>query len=241
MKVECPQLSHFPHLKHAFFGAPSDDHQPIKQTKEFPFPLVTLKQVHETHVVHVTESWIKENASNYDEDSRSSLDQDTKAQGDGLVTNLNGIALGVFTADCGPILFYDPSSHTIGACHAGWRGAKLGIIQETLKAMESLGAKRSRIYATLGPTIQQQDYEVGPEFPDVIGEIYEDYFYPSKNPGHHYFNLPLYIQDILIKEGLSHAHDLKLNTFSGEFASRRRLFCQGTKIFSCNLSVIAMS
>lgn len=236
MKVECPYLSQFPHLKHAFFNE-----QPAEEIKRLPFPLITLKQIHGMRVFHVTEPWIKENAPSYAEDSWVLSDQDGKAQGDGLVTNLKGIALGIFTADCGPVLFYDPSSHIIGACHAGWRGAKAGVIQGTLATMENLGAKRSHIYATLGPTIQQHDYEVGPEFPDVIGETYDFYFYPSENPGHHYFNLPLYIRDILVREGLSHIHDLKLNTFSGKFASRRRLVRQGRKIFTCNLSVIAMS
>lgn len=228
MKVECPFLSLFPQVKHAFFEAASEPlslqgGRAMEAMVGHSLPLVTLKQVHGTKVLHITEPGAGDR------------------EGDGLVTQLKEIAIGVFTADCGPVLFYDPSSHIIGACHAGWRGAKDGIIQETLKAMESLGAKRSQIFATVGPTIQQQDYEVGPEFPGVIGGVYDTYFYPSEKAGHHYFNLPLYIQEILLKEGVAHVHDLKLNTFSGNFASRRRLLKQGKeKVDIHNLSAIAV-
>ena len=241
MKVECPHLSHFPHLKHAFFEGTSDATQMIERMKQFPLPLITLNQVHGTNVLQVTESWLKDNAPIYDEASwTSSLNKESKVKADGLVTNVKGVALGIFTADCGPVLFYDPSSHIIGACHAGWRGARAGIIQETLAVMESLGAKRSQMYATLGPTIQQHAYEVGPEFPDLIGGTYASYFYTSEKSGYHYFNLPLYIQDILKKEGISQVYDLKLNTFSGQFASRRRQIQLGQN-FIDNLSVIAMN
>jgi len=228
MKVTCPYLSQFPAVKHAFFEAAS---APLSSQREKameamtgrPIPLVTLNQVHGTKVLHITESGMD------------------NQEGDGLVTVLKDMAIGILTADCGPILFYDPSTHIIGACHAGWRGAKEGIIQATLKAMERVGAKRSQIYATLGPTIQQQNYEVGPEFPDLIGGVYETYFYPSEKSQHHYFNLPLYIYDVLVQEELAHVHDLKINTFSENFASRRRFLKQGKeKVDIHNLSAIAV-
>lgn len=228
MKVTCPYLSQFPEVKHAFFEAASaplasQKGRAMEAMAGRPLPLVTLNQVHGTKVLHITESGM--------------ADQ----EGDGLVTTLKDMAIGILTADCGPILFYDPSTHIIGVCHAGWRGAKEGIIQATLKVMEEVGAKRSQIYATLGPTIQQQDYEVGPEFPDLIGGRYEIYFYPSAKSQYHYFNLPLYIYDVLLKEKLAHVHDLKINTFSGNFASRRRLLKKGKeKVEIHNLSAIAV-
>lgn len=228
MKIECPYLSQFPHVKHAFFEAApeslaSQNERAMEVMVGRPLPLITLNQVHGTKVFHVTEPEIG------------------TQKGDGLVTQLKGVAIGVLTADCAPVLFYDPSSHIIGACHAGWRGAKDGIVQATLKAMEDLGAQRSQIFATVGPTIQQQDYEVGPEFPGLIGGVYDTYFYPSEKAGHHYFNLPRYIQEVLLKEGLAQIHDLKFNTFSGKFASRRRLLKQGKeKVTSHNLSAIAV-
>lgn len=227
MYMKCPHLSQFPTLGHAFFGLNTEplssrQDRVMKVMADTSLSLVTLKQVHGNEVVIVTHPIEKQEA-------------------DGLVTSTKGIALGILTADCGPTLFYDPIANVIGACHAGWRGARQGILQATLKAMEGLGAKRFQTYATLGPTIQQANYEVGPEFPDLIGEFYETYFYPSERNGFHYFNLPLYIKTQLLNEGLAHIHDLEQNTFIGNFASRRRSSAEGIEKFKCdNLSVIAI-
>lgn len=228
MKLACPYLSQFPCLKHAFFEADphiltSNRSQAMEAMASRALSLITLKQMHGDKVIDVTKY------------------TDNEKEGDGLVTCIKGIALGILTADCGPALFYDPKAKVIGASHAGWRGARAGILQKTLLAMEKLGAKRSQIYATLGPTIQQKHYEVGPEFPDLIGEVYETYFLPSEKPGHHYFNLPRYIIGQLLNEGLAQVYDLDRDTFTGAFSSRRRLLSLGieAKHFN-NLSAIAM-
>ena len=89
-----------------------------------------------------------------------------KPKADGLVTATPGVALSVLTADCQPILFADHAAGVIGACHAGWQGALGGVIDNTVAAMEDLGARRDRIAAVIGPTISQRAYEVGPEFRD---------------------------------------------------------------------------
>lgn len=213
MTVECPYLSELPDLKHAFLGA---DHR----EKKHSVPLVTLKQVHGTRVIHVS----------------GPLEQET--EGDGLVTKVKGLALGIRTADCGPVLFYDPIAGVIGACHAGWRGARNGILQATLKSMEEEGAQRSHIYATLGPTIQKQDYEVGPEFSALFDEVYLTH---SLQEGHHYFDLPRFICDQLLNEGVTYVHDVEKNTFTENFASRRRFLSQGIdKVIFDNLSMIAI-
>ena len=83
---------------------------------------------------------------------------------DGLVTNVPGLAIGVTGADCGMILFADHQARVIGACHAGWKSALTGVLENTLTKMEELGAKRANISAVLGPTIGATSYEVGPEF-----------------------------------------------------------------------------
>jgi len=72
---------------------------------------------------------------------------------DALVTRTPGIALGVLTADCQPVLFSDPQAGVIGAAHAGWKGALSGVLEATIDAMQSLGAKRSHIRAVIGPCI----------------------------------------------------------------------------------------
>ena len=80
------------------------------------------------------------------------------------MTRVPRLAIGVSTADCGPVLFADAQARVIGAAHAGWRGALTGVIEATLEAMERCGADRGRIVAALGPMIRQPNYEVGPEF-----------------------------------------------------------------------------
>lgn len=224
----CPHLSQFPSIRHAFFERnpnilTTEREQAMKQMTEKPVPLVTLKQIHGNHVVTVNEQ------------------TNDGLEGDGLVTKTKNLALGIKTADCGPILFCDPTTKVIGACHAGWRGAHAGILQNTIKAMESLGAERSNISATLGPTIWQENYEVGPEFPDIISEPYEKFFYPSEKDGHHYFNLPKYILTQLERERIQRVNDIKRNTFTGNFSSRRRFLSEKTgKFKSDNLSAIAI-
>lgn len=222
MKISCPLLSQFSHLSHGFFPQTKKPGNDAEIGAAFS-RLVTLRQVHGTRVCIVTHPG------------------DELPEGDGLVTTVPGIALGIWTADCGPVLFYDPKAGLIGACHAGWKGAKEGIIQETIQTMTDLGARREMIYASLGPTIQQHDYEVGPEFPDLMGCSYDPYFYPSETRGHHFFNLPLYITNLLKEEGLSFVQDVRANTFPGPFSSRRRALRQGKEPVSDNLSVIAMS
>ena len=87
-------------------------------------------------------------------------------QSDAMVTDQPGLALAILTADCQPVLFSDPVAGVIGAAHAGWRGTLDGILESTLDAMETLGAKRARIRAVIGPSISQGAYEVGPDFFD---------------------------------------------------------------------------
>jgi YfiH family protein len=114
-----------------------------------PDSLSTAYQVHSARVAVVDETW----------------DESQRPQVDALVSKTKGKSLGILTADCLPVLFADPEAQVIGAAHAGWKGAVAGVLQETVAAMEALGAKRNRIQAGIGPAIAQLSYEVGPEFP----------------------------------------------------------------------------
>ncbi|SFS03833.1 peptidoglycan editing factor PgeF [Yoonia litorea] len=87
-------------------------------------------------------------------------------QVDGMATATKGLALGILTADCQPVLFADKTAGVIGAAHAGWKGALDGVLDATVTQMENLGANRKDITAVIGPTISQANYEVGPEFRD---------------------------------------------------------------------------
>ncbi|GAB2174654.1 peptidoglycan editing factor PgeF [Dongia sp. agr-C8] len=117
-----------------------------------PDSLSTAYQVHSAKVAVVDEAW----------------DETQRPQVDGLVTKTRGKSLGILTADCVPVLFADPEAGVIGAAHAGWKGAIGGVLQETIAAMERLGAVRARIQAGIGPAIAQKSYEVGPEFPQAF-------------------------------------------------------------------------
>ncbi|MCX5517155.1 peptidoglycan editing factor PgeF [Kaistia defluvii] len=146
---------------------------------------------------------------------------------DAVVTNRPGIAIGVGTADCGPVLFADGEAGVVGAAHAGWKGAFTGVLEATVAAMESLGARRERIVAVLGPTISQSAYEVGPEFRARFlesDEAHDAFFTPSGRAGHHQFDLPAFIGMRLRAAGLGTVNDLALCTYAdpARFFSYRR-------------------
>lgn len=124
---------------------------------------------------------------------------------DAMVSATPNIAIGVMTADCGPVLFSDAKNGIVGAAHAGWKGATGGILENTISAMEKIGAEREHIVAVLGPTISQKHYEVGPEFVEnliTLNTKNDAYLKPSENQHHAMFNLPQYIVDRLTADGV---------------------------------------
>ena len=152
---------------------------------------------------------------------------DGAPRADAVVSAETGQAVGVSTADCGPVLFADPDNRVVAAAHAGWRGALTGVLETTLEAMEAQGARRDRVFAVLGPTISGANYEVGPEFVSRFVDAdpaNSDYFAPSERSGHAYFDLPRYIVDRLKRSGVRHAENLGRCTYAEEeqFFSYRR-------------------
>jgi YfiH family protein len=171
--------------------------------------LATLYQVHSPDVVVV--------------DGPVSGD---RPEADGQVTNRPGIVLGVLTADCGPVLFADADAGVIGAAHAGWKGAFDGVLENTIAAMEKLGAQRENIVASLGPSIAQRNYEVGPEFHErfvVRNADWARFFTPSGKEGHYLFDLPNLTVSRLAAAGVQ-AENLDICTYADEehFFSYRR-------------------
>lgn len=155
-------------------------------------PIATPHQTHTPDVVIATEAWPHEE----------------RPKADAVVTDRPGIAVGVLTADCGPVLFADPQAGIVGAAHAGWRGAMDGVLENTIDTMERLGAVRERIIATLGPTISQENYEVGPEFAERLiatDPLNERLLRPSPKKGHVLFDLPAYILSRLNGAGVKGA------------------------------------
>jgi YfiH family protein len=129
-----------------------------------------------------------------------------RPKADAIVTDRPGIAVGASTADCGPVLFADAEARVVGAAHAGWKGALTGVLENTITAMEGLGAKRENIVAVLGPSIGPANYEVGPEFVERFTSLdaaNAGYFVPSKKPGHSLFDLNAYTIERLRKAGVA--------------------------------------
>ena len=146
---------------------------------------------------------------------------------DALVTRTRGLAVGVLTADCAPVLFADPEVGVVGAAHAGWRGALGGILEATVAAMEGLGAERQRIFAALGPAIGARAYEVGPEFVAAFEAASPDnarFFTIPKGLKTPHFDLPGYVMAELGRLGLRHAERHAPCTYENEsmFFSFRR-------------------
>ena len=171
--------------------------------------LLTAYQIHSPDVIVVRETFSGE-----------------RPKADALVTDTPGLALGVSTADCGPVLFADAKARVVGGAHAGWKGAFTGVLENTIAAMEGLGAQRDRIVAVLGPSIGPRNYEVGPEFVQRFCEAdaaNERYFSASEREGHAMFDLNAYTIDRLRAAGVR-AEALDRCTYAEEefFFSYRR-------------------
>ncbi len=151
-----------------------------------------------------------------------------RPEADAIVTATPGVAIGALTADCTPVLFADPHSRVIAAAHAGWRGAVSGILEATVEAMKSLGARRANIRAAVGPTISQSAYEVGPEFEaQFVAQSSDNARYFTAPPGRDraHFDLPGFCRDRLAGLGLAAAEDLAICTYADEsllFSYRRK-------------------
>jgi len=193
--------------------------------------LAAPHQVHSPDVVTVGETW---------DDAA-----DGRPVGDAVVTATPGIVLGIVTADCGPILFADAEAGVVGAAHAGWRGAVEGVLENTLAAMEALGARRARIAAVLGPTIAQASYEVDPAFRARFPEGAARFFAPAPERAgiaRWHFDLPGYIVARLADAGLSKIADIGRDTFShiARYHSHRRASQAGEASYGRQISMIAL-
>lgn len=169
-----------------------------------------------------------------------------RPRADAIATRTPGLGLGVTGADCGIVLFADPSAGVIGAAHAGWKGALSGVLESCLDAMARLGARPADIIAVLGPTISQSSYEVGPDFVDRFLESAADnqqFFRPAQRSGQTMFDLPGYIGMRLVRAGCVNFSNLGLDTYSdpSRFFSYRRSVHRGEADFGRLIAAIALS
>jgi YfiH family protein len=254
MFIEAPALASLPGIRHAFFTreggvseglygslngglGSSDDPGKVRENRARmakalcvgPDALISVHQVHSPDAVVVEGAWTGE-----------------RPRADAMVTRVPGLALGITTADCGPVLFADAKAGVVGAAHAGWRGALTGVLESTLAAMEELGGDRSRIVAALGPMISQDAYEVGTDFKarflDQDGANAR-FFRPGGRPGHDHFDLPAFIAARLGRAGIGAVADLGLCTYSDpeRFYSFRRTTHRSEPDYGRHISAIVIA
>ena len=195
-----------------------------------PDRFITAHQIHSPQVVVAETPWTPE----------------TRPRADAIVTRMRALAIGVTTADCGPVLFADPTARVIGAAHAGWRGALSGVVAATIVAMERLGAARGEIRAVIGPMIRQPSYEVGPDLIarfDAEDPASSRFFAPAAREGHAMFDLAGYIGSRLTRAGIEHIEDLAHCTYAdpARFFSFRRATHRGETDYGRHVNAIALS
>lgn len=194
-----------------------------------PHRLVTAYQIHSPRTVIAEQPW----------------PDAARPQADAIVTRMRSLAIGVTTADCGPILLADPQAGVIGAVHAGWRGALGGIVEAAVEAMERLGAKGGAIRAALGPMIRQPNYEVGP---DLVARFAnedpgsDEFFVPAARRDHALFDLGGYLAARLRRSGVRQIEDLGLCTYAdpARFFSFRRATHQAEADYGRHVNAIAL-
>ena len=255
MKREAKSLAALAGVRHAFFtreGGVSDgvyatlnagvgsrdDQQHVAENRArmatalgvAPDALLTPYQIHSANVVVADAPWTPA----------------ARPRADAVVTRTPGLAIGVSTADCGPVLLADPDARVIGAAHAGWRGAVGGVTDAAIAAMEALGARRERIIAAIGPLIRQPSYEVGAELVDIFlaaDDANARFFLPSAQLGHFMFDLPGYIAARLARAGIGAVEDLGECTYADpqRFFSFRRTTHRGEPDYGRHVNAIVLA
>jgi len=195
-----------------------------------PPNLVTAFQKHTNTAVVANKPWAR----------------DKTPEADAIVTNVSGLAIGILTADCAPVLFCDSEARVIAAAHAGWRGALSGIVEATVEAMTGLGAQPERISAVVGPAISQGAYEVGQDYQDSFMAEDADsapFFITDEGSGEPHFDLPGYVAERLARAGVGEIVDLGFCTYYDEtrLFSYRRSQHHGEDDYGRQISAILLT
>ena len=251
--IRSKTLSMLPKIEHGFFtrqggistgiydslncGYESDDKEEnIAENRHLvskclgirPNSLISAYQVHGADVVTVEKPWGRNNTP----------------KADGMVTNRKGIALGILTADCAPVLFADQTQGIIGACHAGWRGALDGVIQSTVLAMEALGARPDRIRAVIGPCIAQRSYQVKLDFLDQFLDSDPEFarYFVKDDKAHLRFDLSGLIELMLKRSGIIFSETIEQDncTATETLYSYRRTKLAGGSDYGRSISAIVL-
>jgi len=257
IQITDPVFTAFAGIRHAFFtrqGGVSegvygslnmgygsdDDRAAITENRRramaaFDLPLEALNTVYQEHGTDVAladRNWDPTNAP----------------RADAMVTDRPGIAIGILTADCAPVLFAGRKADgaaVVGAAHSGWRGAVSGVLDSTVAAMENLGAARDTICAAIGPCIGVKSYEVGPEFAQPFLEQDEEnarFFHPGRRDGHPMFDIAGYLEHRLATLSITQVGRIEADTCADakRFFSYRRKTLTGEADYDRELSAIAI-
>jgi polyphenol oxidase len=253
--LQAQSLSKLPGIRHGFFtraggvsdgvyeslnGGVGSEDSPAKVAENHarmakhlgvaPDRFLTCYQIHSPEVVVAETPW----------------PSNERPRADAIVTRTPNLAIGISTADCGPVLLADPEARVIGAAHAGWRGALTGVIEQTVAAMEKLGAKRGRIVAAAGPMIRQSNYEVGQDLIDRFVATDPNtirFFKPAQRPGHAMFDLAGYVVSRLRRAEIAEIEDLGLCTYAdpAQFYSYRRATHRAEPDYGRHINAIALT
>ncbi|MEN3745741.1 peptidoglycan editing factor PgeF [Sphingomonas sp. HF-S3] len=190
--------------------------------------LATVFQIHSAEAVVATRAW----------------PLDARPHADALVTDRPGVALGILTADCAPVLFADREAGVVGAAHAGWKGAIGGVTDSTIALMESLSAQRERIVAAIGPCIARASYEVDEAFLRRFAEMdpENERFFAAGRPDHYQFDLEAYVAHRLATAGVRRIEALGEDTYAqpDRFFSYRRSTHRSEPDYGRQISVIGI-
>ena len=194
--------------------------------KEF---LITLNQTHSNNVVY------------FEKES----DVKNKMNADAIVCKIKNLAIGILTADCAPILFYDTQKKIIGCAHSGWKGALNGIIQNTVKKFNELGSNNNNLVAVIGPCIKKENYQVGQEFYNnfIIHDKKNKIFFKKTNNQKFTFDLRGFINNEIANLNIKNIENIEKDTFSEvkTFYSYRRSLINHEKDYGRCISVILMT
>jgi YfiH family protein len=164
---------------------------------------------------------------------------------DALVTDRPGLLLGILTADCAPVLLADREAGVVGAAHAGWKGAIGGVTDSTIALMETLGARRERIAAAIGPCIARASYEVDEGFQHrfAAADPENERFFAAGRPGHHQFDLEAYVAHRLAAARIRTVEMMGEDTYSqpDRFFSFRRATHRGESDYGRQISLIGLA
>ena len=191
--------------------------------------LITLNQKHSDQVI-------------YFKNERSVKN---KLTGDAMVSEVKNIGISILTADCAPVLFYDPNKKIIGCAHSGWKGALNGIIKNTVKKFNELNSNNNDLIAVVGPCINKDNYKVQIDFfkKFVDQDKINENFFQKINGEQYNFDLRSFINKELTNLNIKKIENIEMDTFSQRelFYSYRRSRLNREQDYGRCISVILMT